>query len=149
MAYDYLPDELVLNVPVIDKDHDKLYYFVEMFRSAIEDNDVPALGFIFLALTDYTSFHFDREERGLRVCGYENINTHVQEHQTLKESVFQIYEGLKKNPETFDIEKLYEIESFLKDWLNNHISVSDMAYKNAFASSPEAIKAMEEMQFSE
>jgi len=149
MTYEYLPDDLVLSVPVIDRDHDKLYYFVEMFRSAIEDNDVPALGFIFLALTDYTLFHFNREETGLRACGYENIGSHEQEHQILKERVGQIYENLKKSPETFDKEKLYEIESFLKDWLHKHISESDMAYKDTLVSSPEAIKAMENVQFSE
>lgn len=149
MSYEYLPDELVLNIPVIDRDHDKLYYFVEMFRSAIEDNDVPALGFIFLALSDYTLFHFEREETGLRKCGYENLHSHEQEHQTLKETVSQIYDDLKKNPESFDQEKLYEIESFLKSWLNHHISVSDLAYKDILVASTDAIKAMEELHFSE
>ena len=144
MSFEYLPENLELSIEVIDQDHDRLYSYVDLFNKAVERNDLSALGFIFLELVEYTKFHFAREEAGFAACGYAASEGHMEEHGALRFTADQLQEDLQTKPQEFTPEKLGEIRDFLISWLNDHIAVSDMAYKDAMLADPAAVQVMED-----
>ncbi|MBF0561329.1 MAG: hemerythrin domain-containing protein [Alphaproteobacteria bacterium] len=145
--YLYLPDDLHTGCDVIDQDHDDLYRLVAMFSEA--GNDIGVFKSVFIGIVEYTIYHFDREERGFAASGYPDTAQHVGQHQALKEKATQILEELRGRDEPFDDAKVAEIKDFLRDWLEKHITKSDMAFAPYFAQHPEAVAAMTGMSFAD
>ena len=72
-------------------------------------------------LLSYTLYHFENEERWMELHDYPDRKLHCEEHASLKSSV----EGFKEALE-IDFEKAQrELYHFLRDWLINHIQVTD------------------------
>ena len=147
--YPNLPEKLELSIPVIDKDHDKLFSFIRMYDEAVERKDIGAIDLVFVSLLEYTKYHFKREEMGLKASGYQNLESHEGEHRKLEEEVASILKDLVLGHETFHPGKFKDVRTFLLGWLNRHIGVSDMSYRDMMLASPDAIKAMEEYNISE
>ncbi|MBF0246996.1 MAG: hemerythrin family protein [Alphaproteobacteria bacterium] len=147
MSYRYLPDNLVLSIEVIDNDHDRLFGLLDMLNMSIADRDVNGLHFILNDVADYVRFHFSREEAGLTACGYAALDGHLDEHERLREQVRGLMDDLERNPATFDEARLNEIQAFFREWLDHHIAVVDMAYRDAMLASPEALEEMQKFSF--
>ncbi len=147
MGFEHLPPNLVTGVASVDGDHDQLFGLVEQFREAKEERNLGLLRSFVAGLVEYTVYHFKREEIGFEITGFSGKANHCAEHRNLEATVCGLEKELAENPQAFTAEKLEEIDAFLVEWLNHHIAELDMAFKDAFNSSPEAIKAMEDYTF--
>lgn len=147
MKYEHLPDDLVTGIESIDRDHNHLFSLVELFRTCKAGRDLGILKTVVVGLVEYTVYHFKREEIGFEACGFDGAAGHEREHRGLEKTALQIQHDLNEKPEAFDARKLDEIDGFLTNWLGHHIRVSDMAFKEAFRASPEAMKAMDTFSF--
>lgn len=143
-TYSSLPANLEISIPVIDEGHDKIYSYIEKINEAEKNNDSSAIEMCFAALVKYIKIHFQKEELGLKACGYDDLQSHISEHRKLEEDVLSINWDMLQHPEIFHRERLKDLRPFLLGWFNKHITDFDMLYKDALNGSPNAIKAMEE-----
>jgi len=117
-------DALSVGFSEIDKDHQKLVKIVNEFNDAIsQQNDREELEETLEELIEYTSWHFRHEERLMQENGYEGMEEHQQIHRDLAGKAVEI----QKKYEAGDDSVLEVLMPFLKDWLTNHIQVTDKA----------------------
>lgn len=123
-------DVISVGVSVIDRDHQKLFSLLNemeyIFRAEVASKK-GAIQSVLSELIDYTKYHFKREEILMEACDYPELENHKQVHEVLKEQVKHYLEGYRRDPSSFDLEKL---RNFLKDWLIDHIMVMDKRYES-------------------
>lgn len=75
-------------------------------------------------LVKYTVYHFQKEEDEMEKGHYPDLDQHRKIHQTLTKQVLDFKEQLHNKTTSID-----DFLDFLKEWLEHHISVVDMDYK--------------------
>ncbi len=122
-------DDMSVGCTQLDNDHKVLIQALNDFIDAIEnDEGVFVTDGIFSVLLDYTNYHFTREEAIMGACGYADLERHIKTHGELKEQLLDARRRYMLNPST-DLEE--EIRDFLYSWLQTHILIRDMDYKEA------------------
>ncbi|MBF0175301.1 MAG: hemerythrin family protein [Magnetococcales bacterium] len=118
-------EELSVNVPTIDADHKKLFILLnDLFAACFAGVGNEVVHETLQALTDYSQYHFSREESLLQELGCPDIEKQIHEHRYFIGQLGDIArQGTATNGE--------EVVLFLKDWLLHHILEVD---KLAFAS---------------
>lgn len=112
---------------LLDSDHHILINLLNQLYDAIDtgqSRDVVAS--VVNVLTEYVEHHFQREEAILNQVGFPECESHFAEHRIL-EGRFQEMRArwISGNRQVLDEEVL----EFLKNWLTNHILVSDKVYR--------------------
>jgi len=79
---------------------------------------------IFDALIVYTMTHFTYEEKLFEKHQYARDQQHRDEHRNLTTQIKKLQQKMNQGDFMISI----EVMAFLKDWLDNHILKSDMAY---------------------
>jgi hemerythrin len=87
-------------------------------------NDKEKMNDIFDHLTDYTKKHFSTEEIVLRRYKYAEFDQHKQEHDKFIDRLEELKTDFASEKVTVSLEVL----NFLKNWLLNHILISDKKY---------------------
>jgi len=130
-------DDMSVGCAALDNDHKILIQALNDFIDALEnDEGVFVTDGIFSVLLDYTNFHFSREEAILEACDYDDLAGHKQAHIELKEQLLDARRRYMLNPSS-DLEE--EIREFLLSWLQTHILIRDMDYKDVVAKSGQDI----------
>ena len=75
-------------------------------------------------LLNYTSFHFATEEKYMKQYAYPEYLRHKLEHDELTKKTKALNDGCTNGKLTITL----EVMNFLRDWLKNHIMVSDKKY---------------------
>ncbi|MBT3348372.1 MAG: hemerythrin family protein [Thiotrichales bacterium] len=117
--------KMTVGVKVIDEHHKQLIGLINtLFDAMRSDQGEAVVGGVLQQLGEYVQYHFDYEEGLLKKYDYPQFNSHHQEHQLLigKLKVLQIKSS------SHQAELTIGVMHFLRDWLQNHILVSDMAY---------------------
>jgi len=115
----------------IDNQHKELVKMVNELYKACKmgtlKEDIVYLHTVSKAL-EYARVHFSDEEKYMGIVFYPELDEHKKQHE---EFVVEI----KKSIKLFEYGKAAPIElvNFLKDWLLNHIAVSDKKYAPYFA----------------
>lgn len=119
-------EDLLLGIPSIDAEHRVLVRYAEDFQTALrEGQDHEAIAHLFDRLLEYTSTHFAREEAFMQKRGYPEIEKHMQEHRRITREVMDLNRDKKYIfPDSID--------SFLQDWIINHINTTDRKYIKFF-----------------
>ena len=139
-----------VGVPAVDRDHRTLVELINSLGEATEKEGDPtpiiseALGI----LIAYTQYHFAREEKMMEVCGYPDLLTHRREHSALTLEVMELKRRFLDVDTYLTVD---EILSFLVSWLNHHILLQDMDYREyaeGNAEAEEAAKAYGEFEYS-
>ena len=109
-------NNLQIDVDVIDKDHEGLVALLN--RVTQEPANMRNLGNLVDELIEYTRYHFQREETVMEVCRYPEIEKHRLLHRDLIARVDRLSQIWRENqtPET-----LKQFQTFLRDWLFDHI----------------------------
>jgi hemerythrin len=76
----------------------------------------------------YTIHHFSTEELYMKRFSYPEYEEHRKEHQNFINKVNAVEEKLQKGTMVIS----FEITSFLKDWIKNHIQNTDKKYTEFF-----------------
>jgi hemerythrin len=102
-----------------------------------------------LSLRRYAEFHFAREEKVMSACNYPDLELHKGEHRDFVKRIQEVTAEFDEDPEG-TIETVNEaLLSYLKDWLNHHILIEDMAYRPHVEHSAEAKQAAKAFKASE
>jgi hemerythrin len=117
-------DNYNLGIQAIDEQHQKLVDIINKFYDAFyksETNDVmyPILE----ELIDYTVYHFNTEEDIFLKYNYNQIAAHTELHEQFKKKVLEFQKQFLEGKTI-----TYRVMTFLRDWLTNHILVSDREY---------------------
>lgn len=109
----------------VDKDHQKLIkIYNDLLDLRNQGYDSNEFSRILSEMTDYTMFHFKKEETYMTSFSYPESRNHRNEH------VQMIYQVAMYNYELHnDGVNPDEILEFLKNWWTNHIRVHDEAYE--------------------
>ncbi len=120
--------EYSVNIKVIDDQHKELVAILNRLFLAVsrQEGDKVIAG-ILDSLTDYTRTHFALEERLMRDAKYAELDEHMEEHRNLIEKLDRLCKVhlLEEKPIYF------EMLSFLKSWLKEHIRGEDTKYSAA------------------
>ena len=112
-------------IKIIDEQHQLLVDLVKDFEHAINENmDDLFVEETLEELINYVSYHFKAEEELMAHNNYPDFNHHKEKHDELVKKVIDFHERFKRKE--LNLEK--EILCFLKDWIVNHITKSDMKY---------------------
>jgi len=114
-----------LGITLIDDQHKRLVDIINKLFNALllgkADNTVPET---LKELIDYTNYHFKAEEDLFHIYYYPKTNEHEFEHNQFLTKMYELMEKSKTNVNVVS----FELMQYLKDWLLNHILVSDRKY---------------------
>ena len=120
-------ESMSVGVPILDSDHRALFRLVNQLHDHMESGAEDAiLGAIFDKLVAYIEFHFTREEKVMQACGFPGLAVHLDEHADFTRYIHELRE---RYAGAHDPALTQELLEFLKNWLNTHILIQDMAYK--------------------
>jgi hemerythrin-like metal-binding protein len=139
-----------VGVPELDEDHRVLFRIInQLAESKKNDDHAGILRQSLYSLLRYAEFHFAREEKVLTACDFPGMTHHKQEHRAFTAH-------MKKLAEALDDDELPAAEiinqdllTYLKDWLNHHILIEDMAYRKLAELNPLALEAAKTFRASE
>ena len=122
-------NELSIGIDGIDRQHKKLVDLINAIHDAMKQGKAKdIMAKVLKELTDYTVQHFSAEEQFMVKHQYPGYEAHREEHQKLIRKVLAI----TKDFEAGKLSISMEIMSFLKDWLKDHICVTDKKYAPFF-----------------
>ena len=126
MSYEW-SESMSVGVPLLDSDQKALSQLINQLHNALEDKEESSvLDQIFESLVAYIELHFEREEQVMEVCGYPEISEHKAEHLCFTQNMHYMRDRYFSG-EGAPVGR--ELLVYLKDWLNHHILIHDMAYK--------------------
>jgi hemerythrin len=106
---------------IIDKQHQYLVKLINLIADETEYISTEAVKAIFVELIHYANIHFHDEEEIMMKTNYPHKKEHKQEHRKFVEDLEKIeLDVIFENPKAID-----KILKFLKEWLINHILISD------------------------
>jgi hemerythrin len=129
-----------VNIQTIDNQHLELVNILNRLFVAVSkrEGDKVIAG-ILDALISYTQTHFALEERLLRQAQYKDLEAHMEEHKKLLEQL----DNLCKKHLIEEKAIYFEMLSFLKTWLKEHIQGVDTKYSAALQQAGFSVAAWE------
>lgn len=119
-------EAMSVGMPALDADHRCLIRIINLLEDA-EGRDVERVIDIVMETLDlYCRYHFAREERIMRACGFPSLAFHCGEHKDFRRSIAGKVRASAP-----------ELLEHLKAWLLHHILIQDMAYKPYVVQAPD------------
>lgn len=137
--FKWSPDYSV-NIKTIDNQHKELVNILNRLFIAVsrrEGNKVIAA--ILDALISYTQTHFSLEEGLMRQAKYKDLDAHMAEHKKLIDKLDHLCKKYLVEEQPI----YFEMLSFLKTWLKEHIQGVDKKYSAALLQAGFSVKAWE------
>jgi hemerythrin len=131
MAFLDWKDKMSVGNDALDADHKKLLGFINDLHDRMESNPDPEMiERVLDKLIDYAHYHFEFEEKLLRLCRYPELDKHKEKHKEIFDQLRNMKASYHASPTEF---RLIGIFDFLSNWLMKHILREDMAYKSFIA----------------
>jgi len=122
-------ESLSVDVRVIDAQHRTLIMNLNELGDAMLQGKASSMLKTLLAkLVGYTQMHFSTEERYMGQWSYIGLATHKAEHDAFVKKVAEFQKSYEAGKQLLSIEVL----TFLKNWVANHIQVTDKKYSKFF-----------------
>ncbi len=129
MAFLKWSDVLSVHVTEIDEQHQKLIQLINTLHDAmLEKKGKDVLANILDELAAYTVYHFSTEEKYMQQCNFPGLVNHKKEHDTFVGKVDSFIKDYQANRLGITI----ELMTFLKEWVSNHIQITDKKYSETF-----------------
>ena len=130
MAFINWTETLSVGVTLFDNDHKELISIANRLHDSITvGSQQVVLAPILNELLNYTIFHFGHEEGMMLQYAYPAYEQHKKEHDALVAKVQDYSDQVKAGKTSISLSLI----GFLKDWLVNHIMVSDKEYSEFFS----------------
>ena len=134
-----LPEKLVTGIAGIDDQHRALIHWARTINTIDASNGGHAtLMQASQFLIAYVKFHFKSEEHAMAAARYEKIDQHRREHQMLRRQLAKMNESINAATYGSDIETICSMQRLIREWIQNHISVSDLAFASYCAQKSES-----------
>jgi hemerythrin-like metal-binding protein len=118
-------NKLSVGVIEIDTQHKRLIDLINQLGDASQANKDPeALGKVLAELVNYTVYHFTTEEHLMAQRNYAESPAHKAEHKKFVDTI----SAFKKKFDSGDAKISIDLMLFLRDWLTNHIMVTDKKF---------------------
>ena len=122
-------DEYNLGIPAIDRQHQKLFIYIDELRIAVFNDDrkhgtAKALE----NLLNYGLEHFEFEESLIQKAELSFLDDHRKQHDSYNGTIF----SWKTKIERGDDIMATDLIVFVKKWLLEHILVEDKKYADIF-----------------
>lgn len=129
MAFITWNDSLSVRIDSIDEQHKKLIEMINDFYDNVskKSND-ELISKLVIGMKTYTQMHFRTEERYMQQFKYPNYEQHKKEHDAFISKVNDLEVKIRTGKAILS----FEITTFLKDWIKNHIQEEDKQYINLF-----------------
>ena len=118
-----------VNVSMIDEEHKK---FIDIINKAADiqkyDNNSRAITEILIEMTTYAQEHFRTEETYMLNFEYYDYKSHIDEHNNFSKKISNYCSKLMNR----DLEVIDRVLEDLKQYLVNHIQVTDKKYADCF-----------------
>lgn len=129
-----------VGITEMDNQHKQLVTLLNDLYSAMQSKkSSEIIGKVLNKLISYTEKHFYDEEEFMKKYSYPGIGSQIKEHTAFADKVLKFKSDYDAGKTSMSV----SITSFLKDWLVNHISISDKKYgeyiNNKSGVSPESI----------
>jgi len=125
MSYFDWNDKFDTGIKDMDMQHRKLVQILNQYFDAMKSGQARDILDVSLReLANYTKSHFVSEERLMEKFQYPQLEDHRKTHLELTKQVNEILSKLKEGRMINSV----NLSSFLKEWLINHILVSDKQY---------------------
>ena len=113
----------------IDNQHKEIFVYLNRLLDAMKLGQADKVIYqIIIELEKYSIVHFQKEEFFFQRFNYSETKEHIREHQFFIQKVASLKSELKAGKKALFIELL----NFLKDWIENHILVTDKKYSECF-----------------
>ena len=124
-------DSLSVQIPEIDNQHQKLIEIINSLYDAFMNQALSErVNEIIKDLTDYAGYHFTTEEKYFDRFNYEKTQEHKKEHKDFVNKLEDFKAKADRNPKALT----YEMMTFLRNWLQDHIKGTDRQYVECFKS---------------
>lgn len=118
-------DDLATGLALIDSQHKMLCTYINsLYRASKQGEPQEVILDIVGCLKDYTATHFSTEEQYFSHSRYPDTGKHKEIHKNFVAKVADVERGLQRG----NISVGEELLEFLKNWLLNHIRVTDHEY---------------------
>ena len=115
-------EEYSVGINEIDTQHKRLVELINKLHDAMSQGKSREIASEILSdLTNYTQTHFKFEEEKFAKYNYEHRLIHELEHKKFVDKITEFKTDFENGKALISI----ELMNFLKDWLINHIKVSD------------------------
>lgn len=142
MAVMQWTEKMSVGVPELDADHKELIKVINQLAASSGDpTRANVIRQSLFALLRYAEYHFAREEKVLAACNYPELAEHKLEHRDFVARINEIHRRFDETPDDTAAVVNEELLGFLRDWLNHHILIEDMAYRPHAERSPAAREA--------
>ena len=116
----------MLNVPIIDAQHEKLVQLTnDLYLACLQNSETASIYFIEVVhkVVDYVRYHFTVEEKMMLLFEYPDYSSHKKEHENFVREI--LIETQKFSSKKHLVPNRYV--QYLRDWILSHIAVCDKA----------------------
>ncbi len=114
-----------VNIKDVDEQHQKLIAILnELHEATNVGHGRDVIQKIISELEAYTKYHFGLEEKLMTTNHYPDFNEHKKKHDFFINHVAELHKGLESGQKDLTIDAL----TFLRDWIDEHITGTDKEY---------------------
>lgn len=118
-------DDLNTGLELVDSQHKMLCSYINsLYRASKKENNAVELADIVYCLKEYTTTHFSTEEQYFSHSNYGDTEKHKEIHRKFVAKIADVERDLKHG----SLSVGEDLIAFLKNWLLNHIRVTDHQY---------------------
>ncbi len=122
-------DKYSVGISMIDEEHKKLIGILNKAIFAKEHNDNPEeIKEVLSEMVEYSHKHFSTEETYMIKFNFPEYQSHRNEHLDFTDKTITSYNKFVRG----DYQIANELPEYLKQWLANHIQVTDRQYIDCF-----------------
>lgn len=126
MTFTKWTDDLSIGIPELDEEHKQWLEILNELHDAMSDNsDAEIIQDIIKRMLEYAVMHLTHEEMHMLEHKYHLYESHREKHNRLIHKVELLLDRANKNS---NFRLTVETVLLLKNWLTNHIMVTDKKY---------------------
>jgi len=115
-------EQYAVHIRLMDDQHKRLFEMIDQFYLALHERETQrAMSDLLKGLAEYSLYHFHAEERMMSLNNFPLYAAHKSAHEKFIITVQEFQERYESGKLLIPI----EVAQFIKQWLTNHILMTD------------------------